>query len=125
MKAILKLERIGEIPSSIRRLMGGGPPMPWVAEITGSHPRFGLHREFLPFNKDFEEANGVGSRGVNAIYVLESGKAYEVFQRTSWKGSRRFFATVSEAGEIVELQDASEALTLATHNWIDDYVRTL
>jgi hypothetical protein len=125
MKAILKLERIGEIPSASRRLMGGGPPMPWVAEITGDHPRFGLQREFLRFDKDFEEANSQGSRGVHAVYILESGHAYEVFKRTSWKGSLRYFVTVSEAGEIIELADAAAALTIATHQWVDNYVRTI
>lgn len=125
MKAQLKLEQIGEISSTVRRFMGGGPPMPWVAEIIGTDDRFGLQREFLPFNKDFEEANSQGSRGVYAVYILESGRAYEVFERTSWRGSRRYFATVSEAGEIIELADAGEALTLATHNWIDRNVRSL
>lgn len=105
--------------------MSGGPSMPWVAEITGSHQLYGLQREFLPFNKDFEEANASGTRGVNAVYVLESGKAYEIFERISWKKSRRFFATVSESGEILELQDKFEALTIATHNWIDKYVSTI
>lgn len=125
MKAILKLERLGEIPASHRRFMGGGPKMPWVAEITGDHPQFGLQRDFLQFDKDFEQSNGQGSRGVFAIYVLESGKVYEIFERTSWKRSRRFFSTVSETGEIVELKDAAEAITVVTHNWIDGYVRTL
>lgn len=125
MKAILKLERIGEIPEGLRRFMGGGPAMPWVAEIVGTSERFGLRREFLKFDKDFEEANSQGSRGVNAVFVLESGKAYEVFERTSWRGSRRYFVTVSAGGEIIELADASEALTIAEHNWVDHYVSTL
>jgi hypothetical protein len=124
MKAQLKLERIGEISATMRKIMGGGPRMPWVAEILGESERYGLDRKFLPYNKNFEKANNAGSRGVCAEYILESGKSYEVFERTSWSSSRNYFVTVTNDGEIREIAKY-EAITTAIHQLIDEKYSTI
>jgi hypothetical protein len=124
MKAIIKLERIGEIPRMNRLIMGGGPRMPWVAEVTRPDPRRGLHRKFLQFEKDFSCANSQGSRGVFAVYVLQSGKVYEVFERTSWTGSARYFVTINDGGQVEQLPSISDAFTKIEHNQIDDNIRS-
>jgi hypothetical protein len=122
MKASLKLEIIGENMIAEEKKMRGIcetiaqgsadvvigrkklTPHPWVAEITGKCPRFGLARKFLKFSKDYAEANGKGSRGILACFVLESGKSYEVFERVSWAKSRRYFCFVDDKGDIVEIE---------------------
>jgi hypothetical protein len=124
MKGQLRLERIGEISASMKKLMGGGPRSPWVAELKGESDRYRLNRKFLPYNKNFEKANRAGSRGVFAEYILESGKAYEVFERTSWSSSRNYFVTVTNDGEIREITK-HEAITIAIHQLIDEKFSTI
>lgn len=61
-----------------RYISGGRLYRYWVAEITGSDPKFKLARNFLPYKKDYSRANSKGSRGVYGVFTLESGKVYEV-----------------------------------------------
>ena len=82
---------VGKVPS--RR--------PWVAEITGTDPKWGLRREFLNSNTSYMHANGAGSRGTKLWFVLESGKYYEVKEQTSWRSSERYFCRVSASGDII------------------------
>ncbi len=95
-----------------------GLRMPWVAELTAEHPRFKFEREFLDWSKDYEHANSRGSRGVRAIYILETGKVYEVFEKTSWKSSHRYFCRVTPEGDIVKIT-ADEVLTHIAHHELD------
>lgn len=81
-------------------VVGSNPNRPWVAEITGRHPKFKLSRQFLPSNKDLSQANGAFSRGVRRWYILESGKLYEVNEMVSWKKRDRYFCAVTPDGEI-------------------------
>ena len=74
---------------------------PWVAEIMGTDPRYGLRREFLDANTSYRHANGCGSRGTKLWFVLESGKYYEVKEQTSWRSSERYFCRVSASGDII------------------------
>lgn len=92
--------------------------MPWVAELVGEHPRFGFERTFLDWNKDFAGANSAGSRGVMAVYILETGRVYEVKEKTSRKNSRRYFCRVTEEGEVQEITK-TEVLTHLAHHEID------
>lgn len=75
----LQLEVIGDdmrfapFPLSMLRT-----PPPWVAEITGRDPRYGLAREFLEGDRDYSLANRDGSRGVYLYFILRPGKVYEV-----------------------------------------------
>ena len=87
---------IGDVPKGIK---------PWVAEITGKDDKFGLKRSFLKPNFDYKNANSKGSRGVQLWFVLESDRLYQVYERTSWKGSRKYFCAVNVDGSIYELND--------------------
>lgn len=80
-----------------------GLPKPWVARITGRDPVYGYARQFMRGQKDYSQANSIGSRGVYLYYALESG-VYEVNRRVSWKRSRRYFIRVEDA-QIAEIDE--------------------
>jgi len=82
---------VGKIPS--RR--------PWVAEITGTDPKYGLRRKFLDYNTSHKHTNGSGSRGANLWFILESGRYYEVKEQISWQRSERYFFRVTGSGSII------------------------
>ena len=119
--ATLKLELIGDDSDQRLRVMHAEvasvgndewtealrppPNNTWVAEITGRDARYGYARRFLGGPKDYSESNGIGSRGVYRYFELESGKLYEVKERVSWSRSRRYWCTVNDAGQVVELTD--------------------
>lgn len=88
---------------------------PWIAEITGSDPKYGFKRAFLKGNWQRKRSNSTGSRGVEIWFNLESGRLYEVKSHTSWKATDRFFCVVSEAGNINRLT-AMEA-----KEWLKDH----
>lgn len=87
--------------------IGIPPRSSWVAEITGPDEKYGLSRAFLKGKMDYSRANGKGSRGIFAEYILSPGKIYEVKSQETWRRSRRYFCTVGDGGEIVELDEAT------------------
>lgn len=112
MKAVLELEVIGDNLYAYRRMVreGKADPQPrqtaqadklapkgtrpWVARITGLDAHYGLSREFVRFQqKDYTQANSVGSRGVFVYYTLDPG-VYEVNERVTWQKTRRYFIRV-------------------------------
>ncbi len=89
------------------------PRQPWCARLTqydAITDRF--NREFIASQKDYSNANRTGSRGVSRYYWLESGSVYEIHQLTSWKRSRRWFAAVSDTGDVVEIKREDAILCL-------------
>lgn len=105
MKAMWKVEVIGY--GGGRR--GAAPPKrPWLAEITGLSARYGLHREFLQGQLDWENANRTGTRGVHMYWVLSPGRVYEASWSESWARRERAFLRVADgtveqiSGEEVE-----------------------
>ena len=78
-----------------------GMSNPWCARITGMDSRFGFRREFMDGQKDYSQANSVGSRGIYLYYTLPPG-VYEVFSRETWQGARRYFIRV-QYGKITEI----------------------
>ena len=84
---MLYLLRI-ELDAHVR---GERPERPWVAEITGTCPRYGLRRAFVAPMKDWSNAH-VSMRGrtygVVATYALHEGRVYEV-QRYMGRQRRR------------------------------------
>ncbi len=84
-----------------RELLGPDKSRPWVARITGLDAQFGYKREFMRGQKDYSQANSVGSRGVYMYYPLSDG-IYEVHERLSWKRTRRYFCQVSNS-DITEI----------------------
>lgn len=118
MKAILKLEAIGDDMHSIidlhRRRVNeavpglgdatfGRPNQPWVAEITGPDPTYTYQRRFVRGKKDYSKANSKGSRGVYLWFLLESGRVYEVNERKTWSTTERYFCRVADDGEIIRM----------------------
>lgn len=113
MRAVLKLEIIGDNYYSYKRtlatgeaqetprmeryaeMMGRDKTRPWVAKIMGTDPKYEFRREFLRGQKDYSLANSVGSRGVYEYFALQDG-IYEVHERFSWKGTRRYFICVQD-----------------------------
>lgn len=77
-------------------------PRAWVARITGRSARFGLERDFLPFKRDYAEANSTGSRGVYKWYEVPEGWVVEVNAPTSWEKADRYFAR-SQRGKLVRM----------------------
>lgn len=113
----IKLEAIGD---DFAQWAGGlraafGPAFdikarrPWVAELTGWRGGRWFDREFLDGQKDYSEANGIGSRGVYVYYHLSEGCLYEVKDLLSRGRDRRYFCTVSD-GQLVEM-DLDEVQT--------------
>lgn len=103
MRAALTLECIGD---NLRQYKlpddpTGYPRRAWVAEITACVGQF-LCREYLDGQRDYAEANSVGSRGVKEYFWLDEGLYYEVNEPLSWKRDYHYFCTVRD-GEIVEL----------------------
>lgn len=120
MRAVLKLECIGDDSRQYLRLgkgiitetLGAGmaeavvgkiPAACWVAQITGTDPKFKFQREFMQGKKDYSESNSVGSRGVYLHYFLDDG-IYEVKEQVSWNRSRRYFLRVTE-GQTEEIAE--------------------
>lgn len=130
MKASLRLEVIGwnvdfllrEHPAAYERMWqrpGGIRVLAtrqryWVAEIVGSHPRFGWERRFLKPQIDFTDAVDGGQRGVMACYLLECGQAYEVQARLSWERVDRYCC----------IPDVDGTLRRVGREEVDEWLRT-
>lgn len=125
MKGILILELFGEDTRQLYKVYrglfesGGGdfgkayfdshigtpPRSSWVAEITGPDEKYGLARTFLRGKMDYSKSNSKGSRGIFVEYILSPGKVYDVKSQETWGQSRRYFCTVGDEGEIIELDE--------------------
>lgn len=92
-------------PKEIAELMRPPRPgRPWVAEITGLDPRYKFSRKFLDRKLDYSKSNSAGSRGIEHWFFLEEGRTYEVYHRSSWKRSERYFCTVSH-GRLITITE--------------------
>jgi len=132
MKAVLEIELFGDDTRQLcklwRNIMNEGMPglgdmtigtMPrnsWVAEITGTDPKYKYKRKFLKSKKDYSRANSKGSRGVFIEYLLESGCYYDVSAQTSWKNVDRYFCTVNDEGDIVKMSEEEVIQCLKDHS---------
>ncbi len=70
----------------------------YVAEIVGTHPKWGLARSFLAGTRDWSSSGKTGFTG----FEIESGKIYEV--KPSWKDP--YYVTLDNDGDIVEVSAA-------------------
>lgn len=95
-------------------LLGAPKTNYWVARIVGRDQKYCYEREFLSGKTDYRNANSIGSRGVFIYYLLESGQLYEVRHPVTWNRYRRYFCTVSDDGEIIEV---SKELV---EKWVND-----
>lgn len=109
------------------------PSSTWCAEILGTDPKYRYKRKFIRGKKDYSIANGKGSRGLYYEWILESGHIYEVKEQLSWSRTARYFCTVDNDGNVVNLseEDASKMfkkiddLNKMTDNALLDYVASL
>lgn len=86
-------------------LIGVPPPSSWVAEILGPDEKYQFKRNFLRRKINYRHSNSKGSRNVFAEFIIESGHYYEVKAQVSWGRANRYFCTLSESGEIIELTE--------------------
>lgn len=100
MRAALRLEQF-RTDGRFAGYLGRNKTKPWVARILGTCDHFGLEREFIRGYNDYAAASGTGGRGIYTLYALDTG-VYEVNERVSWKGVRRYFIQVENA-EIAEI----------------------
>lgn len=110
MKAAFSAEAIGlgPVPRWDTHLPPGWASdrrLPWVAEIAGTDPRYGLAREFVPRKLDYRDANRSGQRGVTCWWTLESGRLYQARYRVTWGEWATRWLTVDEDGEIRDLSE--------------------
>lgn len=116
MNHLLMLELIGDDQFQHLKLYNGilkecglpaepNPPSSWVAEIVGTHPRYGFERRFLPGFRDYSKANGVGSRGVYLCATVQDGKIYDIREQRTWKSCDRRFARFEHGKEIRMTKD--------------------
>ncbi len=90
-----------------RRHRDWRPRRPWVAEITGPDPRYGLAREFLRGRRSYRHASRTGCHGIYQWYELQEGRIYEVcapLTATRWE---RYFCRVD--GRHIRRMDDEEA----------------
>lgn len=72
----------------------------WVAEITGFSSMYKYERLFLPFKMDYSRSKKGGSRGVYKVYVLETGRIYDVSECC-----KRFFMRLGPEGDILKIKE--------------------
>jgi hypothetical protein len=104
---------LGPVPRSSRGGHNGDRRQPWVAEVTGTDPRFGLRREFLRPRRDYRDASRTGERGVGCWWTLESGRLYQARYRVTWDQWVTRFVTVTQDGEVADVSE-QEALAWAS-----------
>ncbi len=85
---------IGKIPSR----------KPWIAEITGTDPKYTFSRKFINSNWQRERENSAGSRGCYLYFILKNNHIYEIRSYVSWKTEDRYFARVTGEGKLVRLE---------------------
>ena len=81
------------------------PSDTWAAEIIDFDKKYKYQRKFLKWKKDYTHSNSKGSRGIYYEWTLESNHIYDIKRRISWGRCERFFCTVNESGDIVELDE--------------------
>lgn len=107
MKGAFSAEAIGlgPVPRSSRGGYNADRRQPWVAEITGTDPRYGLAREFLVPRRDYRDASRSGERGVRCWWTLESGRLYQARCRVTWDRWVTRYLTVTPEGDIADVSE--------------------
>jgi hypothetical protein len=96
MKRVISLENIGDHLAHA----GVRGNRAWVAEITGIDGYDRPIRRFLRGQRDYSNANRIGSRGVMLHFIVEEGSIYEVNAPYNWSKDRRYFTTHDGSGWI-------------------------
>ena len=78
-------------------------PLPWVAEITGPHPTYGLARVFLPAKIDYDGVRDGVSASVHCWWTLTSSCFYQTRYLTGRRsGWTTRWLTVSDDGDVID-----------------------
>jgi hypothetical protein len=78
-------------------------PLPWVAEITGPHPVYGLARRFLRAKLDHDGARDGVSASVHCWWTLASSRFYQARYLTGKRsGWTTRWLTVSDDGDVID-----------------------
>ena len=93
MFTLLKIEAIGN------PRLGFSPA--WVDEVIGITSD-GFEKLRLRGQKDYSEANSVGSRGVYIYYFLQENRLYHVSAPRNWKKTDEYFCRIKD-GTIVKM----------------------
>lgn len=102
---LLKLERIGNGSPQ-------GGTNPYCKRIKAVGRDGFIVTEFMKFNRDYTDANGVGTRGVYDYYILPPG-IYEILEAVSWKKSRKYYLFIDDGYSEQEMnyEEAIECLS--------------
>lgn len=111
----IKLEAIGDNATGNTLFGASRPSRAWVAEIVEKDPRWKFKREFLKGNKDYFDANSVGSRSVYLHYCLSPGRVYEISDPQSWRKTVRYFCRV-EDGRLIQMSEEEVLQWLNEHS---------
>lgn len=71
-----------------------------VWEITGFGDDGVFSRFPLTPQKSYADANGAGSRGVYAFYLLKPERVYEILEPLSWSRSDHYYAYIEDGQEM-------------------------
>ena len=96
-------------------VFGNAPSSGWCAKILGTCRRFGLKREFVTPMVDHVGSSSSGNRGVSMVFLLEEGCMYEIFEKVSWRSSRRYFGKVQH-GTLLEVTREKMLFELGEHS---------
>ena len=77
----------------------------WLAEIKDFSYRYKYDRYFLKKHIDFKLSNSIGSRGIRAMWIVQSGAFYECSYKDSWMSTKREFFTVGNRGDFIFLEE--------------------
>lgn len=78
---------------------------PFVALVTSIEQSGKIRSERIRGQKTYERANGIGSKGIQYWYSLNSNCFYFVQQQINWNRCRRFYISVA-AGQAKEVSEA-------------------
>jgi hypothetical protein len=63
--------------------------------------------------RDYAQANGAGSRGINLVYFLEEGMIYYISSPVSWTRTDKYYAMIQD-GTLIRLT-RDEAWKIVKH----------
>lgn len=129
MKAAFGVEAVGyglwlelRMPLAMVRAVGaeealgtrsyGSHYRPWLAQVTGTDPRYGLARQFVRARIDYRGANSRATRGAWFWWTLDEGLLYETRYLSAWSRQEHRFLTAS-GGDVRDVT-GEEALAWAS-----------
>ncbi len=79
----------------------------WLAEIVGTHARYGYSRIFIQPRVDYRDASPSGRTGIRLWWTLESGHMYELHHGSRLEGRQHRWLTVNTGGDVVDVSEGT------------------